>query len=416
MYETISEPKPGSIAFARDAVEALTYRVNGVASAPLSNDAAKLVSMPLPAIAAKCLQNAGHAVDVYGDPRLIAEQAMSMGVPGERRTMFSDSEGRQYIQASSPAARPGDFPNILSGLANKVIDTVELDDQYSYSEVSAVLPGGMKDFKPAPLINKGVVEELDELKDAEQFKELGFAEEVMSYMFLRRFGNKWGWTPVMVANDDMAALAEGMIGLKEAWQVTQNRLILGLITSNPTLQDGTALFANRADIGSAANNNDRTAGLAPSDAEWAAMENLYADISGIGTARRVRGTLNVCLTPTGTVAQAARRTFMPLNAEGLEGKSAATTADVGLYRGTVKVVPESELRDASATVWYGMRSPTRLNTATVLRGYFRGYGAEGRRESWWDYERKVTWVSLEGRIAAAIKNWRYIVRNNGTGG
>jgi hypothetical protein len=39
----------------------------------------------------------------------------------------------------------------------------------------------------------------------------------------------------MVANDDMAALSEGMIGMMEAWQVTQNRLLVGLITSNPTL-------------------------------------------------------------------------------------------------------------------------------------------------------------------------------------
>lgn len=85
-----------------------------------------------------------------------------------------------------------------------------------------------------------MVEELDELKDAEQFKELGFAEGVLSYMFLRRFGNKWGWTPVMFANNDMAALSEGMIGLKEAWQVTQNRLLVGLLTSNPTLLDGNA--------------------------------------------------------------------------------------------------------------------------------------------------------------------------------
>lgn len=58
---------------------------------------------------------------------------------------------------------------------------------------------------------------------------------MLSYTFLRRFGNKWGWTPVMVANDDMAALSEGMIGMMEAWQVTQNRLLVGLITSNPTL-------------------------------------------------------------------------------------------------------------------------------------------------------------------------------------
>ena len=36
-----------------------------------------------------------------------------------------------------------------------MIDTVELDDDYSNAEISAVLPGGMADFKPASQINRG---------------------------------------------------------------------------------------------------------------------------------------------------------------------------------------------------------------------------------------------------------------------
>ena len=54
-----------------------------------------------------------------------------------------------------------------------------------------------------------------------------------------------------------------------------------------------------------------------------------------------------------------------------------------------------------------------LNTATVVRAYFNGYGTEGRRERWYDPETKTTYVSLEGRIAVATKNWRYAVKNAG---
>ncbi len=39
----------------------------------------------------------------------------------------------------------------------------------------------------------------------------------------------------MVANDDLGAFAEGMIGLKEAWKVTQNRLVIDRLTSSETL-------------------------------------------------------------------------------------------------------------------------------------------------------------------------------------
>lgn len=395
-----------------DVVDAMAYRAG--AKVELSAGAEAHVSKPLWAVAVECLNRMGHNVDMYGDREGVAHLAMSSGAPGVRHSFYSTRENRRYVQASAiPASRPGDFPGILSALANKYLDLLELDTDFSYPLISAMLPGGLNDFKPGLMVNKGIVEELDEVQDAEAFKELGLSEEVLSYIFMRRFGNKFGWTPVMIANDDLNAFAEGMIGLEEAWQVTQNRLCVDLIMSNPTLLDGSALFANRADVGTAANNNDRTAGAAPSDSEWAAMETLYADIGGVGTQRRVRGTLNTIFVPTGTQHQEAVRTFAPLNIVG-EDKAAATTANLGLYRSKVAIVPESELRGATvATRYYGFRSPTMLNTATIVRAYFNGFGEQGRRERWYDPENKTTWVSLEGRIATAVKNWRYAIRNKG---
>ncbi|PHQ34316.1 phage major capsid protein [Rhodopirellula bahusiensis] len=397
--------------FAIDAINALAYRSTDRPTFELSKGAEAMANKPLWAIAAECLQHAGHQVDIYGNPELIAERAMQLGGL-DRVTSFAANEDRRYIGASgSPNATPGDFPNILSGLANKFLDTVELDDDYSFDQVSALMPNALNDFKPMPLINRGTVDELDELQDAEQFKEIGLEEEVLSYVFVRRFGNKFGWTPKMIADDDMNAFSEGMLGLQEAWQTTQNRLVLDRFTSNENLLDGFPLFADRPNVGTATNNNIRSGGAVPSDSEWGEMETLYSDIGGIGTQQRVRGSLNTILTPTGAPAQAARRTFFPLNRDGLENKVATTTENVGLYRGEVAVVPESELRSVSASTWYGMRSPTRLRTATVVRGYFKGYGTQGRRERWYDPGNKTIYVSIEGRIAAAVKNWRYAVKN-----
>ena len=407
----------GSDSFAKDAIDAMAAKAG--AKVELSANARQLVRMPLWAIAHQSLALAGSKVDMYGDRELLAEQAMQMGDSTRRFQFFSESEDPKYIQASAgPYSRPGDFPNILSGLANKYLDMIELDDDYSYGEISAVLPGGLNDFKPAMMVNRGILEELDELSDGEKIKSLGMAEEVLSYIFLRRFGNKFGWTPVMIANDDLGAFAEGMIGLQEAWQVTQNRMVLDRITSSETLLDGNALFANRADTGTgtipAANNNlISSGGAAPSDTTWGAMATLYAGIGGIGTGRRVRGTLNTILVPTNAVHQAAVRTFETYPVIG-ESKVAATTDNVGIYRNKVKVVPESELNSINATAFYGLRNPTRLNNATVVRGYFNGYGEAGRRERWYDPETKCTYVSLEGRIAVATKNWRFAVKNPGT--
>jgi len=404
--------------FAADAVNAMAHRA-GAEGITLSQSAAQLANRPLWAIAHQALEMSGQRHDMYGDRESMVQAAMEQGDATRRVQFFSGKEDARYIGASSsPVARPGDFPNILSGLANKFLDTIELDDEFSFTEVSAVLPGGLNDFKPAMMINRSAVDELDELSDGEKIKSLGMAEEVLSYIFLRRFGNKFGWTPVMIANDELGALAEGMIGLQEAWQVTQNRMVLDRITSSETLLDGNALFANRADTGTgtipAANNNlISSGGAAPSDTTWGAMATLYAGIGGIGTGRRVRGTLNTILVPTNAVHQAAVRTFETYPVIG-ESKVAATTDNVGIYRNKVKVVPESELNSINATAYYGLRNPTRLNNATVVRGYFNGYGEAGRRERWYDPETKCTYVSLEGRIAVATKNWRFAVKNPGT--
>lgn len=394
--------------YVTDVIQSLSCKAGFVEANKLTPDATKLLAKPLFAIAADILRLNGHAADEYGDRELLAEQAMAMGSIGKRTVSFSENEHPVFATATGgPATRPADFPTILSGLANKIIDTIELDEDYSYSEISALHQTGLRDFKPSLMANRSVVEEMDELSDGEQFKELGLSEEMLSYLFLRRFGNKFGWTPAMIANDDMDSFSEGMIGLRQAWEVTQNRLVLEPLVGNATLLDGSELFSNRPNIGTALNNNARTGGGAPSDSEWGAMQNLFADISGINTAKRVRGELNVCLVPTGAYYQEARRTFDTL----VESKSASTTAELGLYRGRVKIVPESELREASGTTWYGFRNPTNKQNATLIRAYFSGYGTKGRRESWYDSETKCLYVSLEGRIAVAIKNWRYVVRN-----
>ncbi len=405
----------GADRFANDAIDAMVVRATGTGMDKISADAQKMVGRPLWSIAHEALSLAGEKFDMYGDKEQIADAAMQMGNATRRQTFFSSKEDARYVSASSPFSRPGDFPNILSGLANKYLDMIELDDDYSYEKISAVLPGGLTDFKPAMMINRGVVEEMDELSDAEKLKDLGLNEEVLSYIFLRRFGNRFGWTPVMVANDDMGAFAEGMLGLNEAWKVTQNRLVLDRYTSSETLLDGSALFADRANTGTGAipasnNNLISSGGAAPSDTTWGAMCTLYAGIGGINTGRRVRGVLNKILVPTNGVYQEALRTFATLT----ESKVANTTANIGLYRNQVEIIPESELNSINATAYYGLRNPTRLNTATVVRAYFNGYGTGGRRERWYDPENKTTYVSLEGRIAVATKNWRYAVKNPGT--
>lgn len=405
----------GEDRFAADATDALLYRLADRAAKPqISADAHRLARAPLVELARTSLEMCGQRVDRYASAEDIAEQAMSMA-GGAKHRFYSDTDA--FIargEASGPYNRPGMFPYLLANLANKYMDqAIELAEA-TYRDWTAVSATGLKDFKPVPIVNKGQVDGMDEVLDAEAFREMSVSEEMLSYLFLRRFGNKWGWTPVMVANDDLGAFQEGMLGLQQGWEFTVNDLCLGLLTANAALLDGNALFvASTARGGSGG--NYIASGTAPSDAAWAACEALYADFTGIGTTRRVRGTLNTILTPSGAAAQGARRTFETYPVLG-ETKDAATTANIGLYRGKVRIVVEPELRATSTTAWYALRNPTQPASATVIRAYQPGWGESGRREQWYDSDTKCTYVSIEGRVGAAVKGWRNAVLDSGTGG
>ena len=142
------------------------------------------------------------------------------------------------------------------------------------------------------------------------------------------------------------------------------------------------------------------------------MEVLLAAQTGIGTNRRLRAQLNTILVPTGLCAQNAKRTFAAWN-QLAEIKNPITDATINPYRGTVNVVAEPDLNASSILFWYAFADPTAFRRATIVRAYFRGWGERGRRESWYDFDNKTTWVSLEGRVGAAVKNFRYAYRNEG---
>lgn len=410
--DKITETGSGEERWASDAVDALAYRVqraNNRHDKDAPEAIRRMAGAPLVSFAEQSLIYAGEKVDRMETPEDIAERAMGIAGAERKAKFFSPSDEGPVTPVSAsggPYDRPGAFPNLLSNLANKILDDAIVLAGKKYPDWTATYPGGLPNFKPAPIVNKGQSEELAEVMDAEEFKQLTIAEECLSWLFLRRYGNKIGFTPVMVANDDMNALTEDAYALGEAWETTINRLCLGILTGNGALLDTYSLFDNT----NHANHID--SGAVISDTQIAAHETKYAAQTGIGTTQTIEATLNTVLVPVGAVHQAARRTLLTYE-ELRESKQAATTANVGLYRGQVAVVPEPALNGTSAAAWYSFCDPTTFRRATVIRAYFRGYGQRGRRERWFDPETKTTWVSLEGRIGAAAKSYRYAIKDDG---
>lgn len=385
----------GSQRFVTDAVAGLQLRMGReVAPAQLNDGSRRCSRMPLHAMALQCLKMAGQRVEDEYNLEAMSEQALSM-----------DGAARFNITADGGVFnRPGSFPNLLSALANKLLDDGILLSEPSYPEWAGRWAGDLPDFKPAPIINKSQHDEMDEVLDAQAFKEFGLSEEMLSYLQLARFGNKFGWTPVMMANDDLNAFNEGALGLSGAHENTLNRLCLRLLTGNVTLLDTYALFDDTNH-----GNDVATGGAAPSSTQWKAMLNKYYAQRGVGNKGRVRGRLNLVLAPP-QLELDLDQTFVTST---VEIKSPVTDATINPYRGKVKVVLEADLQDSSTLKWYGMVKPNGTLNATVVYCYFRGWGKNGRRERWYDPNTKTWYVSLEGRFGAAAKQFRTAVRNKG---
>ena len=389
----ITVAETGASAFAKDALDALTMRL-GIRTENPSDQAKRWGrgGVEMAYLARQSLIAQGQRVDDMADKEQIASAALLLG-GARQETLIDDSAYN----------RPASFPNLLSALSNKVFDEGVARANATYQEWTGVIAGGLPDLKPAPVVARSTVYALDEIVDDEELQELAIAEQLMSSIQVRRFANKFGWTPVMVANDDLNAFAEGLLGFGQAAETTVNLLCLNLLAGNPTMLDGYSLFDDTN------HGNDVSSGAAPSDTQWSAMELKLSAQRPVGNQGYIREQLGVVLAPPKWRPD-AMRTFSTFQLVG-ETKQAATTDNLAIYRGKVKVVIEPELAGYHATRYYGLCDPMRL--PTVVRGYQRGWGEGPRRTTWTDSETGTAWTKYELRVGAAIRDYRVAVRNNG---
>jgi hypothetical protein len=248
----------GADRFAADAVLALQCRMDRVSKADqpkVTDHVRHLSNAPLSYFARQSLAAANVKVPEFLSNEELME--IAFGMDGMQRVTV----GANY----SAYNRPGSFPNLLSNLANKILDVALELNEPTYAEWTGAWANDLPDFKPAAVVAKSQHDELDEILDAEASKEFGLAEEMIGMMVLRRFSNKFVLTPVMAANDDLNAFDEGLLGLEMAWQNTINRACLRILTGNVALLDGNALYDNTN------HGNDIAGGAGggvPSDAQW----------------------------------------------------------------------------------------------------------------------------------------------------
>lgn len=153
-----------------------------------------------------------------------------------------------------------DFPLLLSNTAGKVLRTAY--ENYPNTFIQWCDIGSVSDFKAHPRIQLGSFNSLETIPEGAEYK-YGTIGEESETMTAATKGKALKLTRQMVVNDDLGVFARQAQMLGRAAARTVNADAYGVLTSNPTMSDGTVLFHSD-------HNNVSASGAAPSVATIAA--------------------------------------------------------------------------------------------------------------------------------------------------
>jgi hypothetical protein len=296
-----------------------------------------------------------------------------------------------------PYNTPGDFPNILSATGRRILETAPQYVGTTFQDW-AYRRQSLPDFKPATLVRTGEFGEFPLHPDGHDFEQSTFAEGT-AWIAVDEYGDEFGLTPRMIVDDDLGAFYDALTDKVAAHDHTLNGLCVNLLTGNPTLSDGYALFGTD-------HANLVSLGAAPNDTELAAMRLLLRRQKGISAKRKLNQTVNMLLIPEDI--ETTTEKFLSPNVRVVP----ITDATADIWRGRVRFLVEPRLADVSTTAFYGFADPRQ--SRSIVYCYQTGFERMNSKNYYNPKNNCRIW-QFSGRFAAAVSNYRGVVKNNGTG-
>jgi hypothetical protein len=302
---------------------------------------------------------------------------------GVTTTMFSKHE-----LASRAFHSTSDFPEILAGTVNKSLRRAyEAAPQTFGPLVRTVENPDLKEITRAQL---GDAPDLLPVKEGEEYKRGTMSEAAERYR-IEKFGRVIALTEETIINDDLDAFTRlpAMIGRAAADK--ESDLIWAIITSNPVMGDGDALFhANHGNTDSAGVISDTTLTTARK------LMRLQAGLDG----RKLN------LFPAFLMVPAAlETTALKFLATEIRPTKAG---DVNTFKGQLTPIVEPRLDDDSASKWYVAASVNQVDI--IERAYL-----QGRRGVFTEVRNgfDVDGMEIKAKLFVGAKaiDWRGLFRN-----
>ncbi len=309
----------------------------------------------------------------------------------ERAGRRMDGVGKMELVAAAFTHTSSDFPLLLANVAQKAMMRGYEEAAETFQAWTSV--GSLPDFKAAKRVDLGTFPALDKVLDGAEYKSATIGERGETIQ-LATYGKLFSITRQAIINDDVDAFSKIPMRMGRAAIRTVGNLVYAVLTGNPTMADGVALFhATHKNLLTGADIS--TAGV---DAMRVAMA---TQTDGTASALNVR--LATLLVPV--ALEGLAKTVRESEFEVSGSKNLTVPNSV---RGTFDVISDARLDAASATNWYGAANPAVHDTVEVA--YLDGRQApELEQQSGWT----VDGVEFKVRIDAGVKalDFRGLAKN-----
>lgn len=276
-----------------------------------------------------------------------------------------------------------DFVEVLANVANKSMLKGYEDAEETFERWTA--RGTLTDFKIHKRVDLGLFPSLSEVPEGAEYHYATMSDRAATIQ-LATYGRMFSITRQAIINDDLSVFTRIPNRMGRAARRTIGNLVYALLTANPTMTDGVALFH-------ASHSNLAGSGGAPTvatlDTARAAMA-LQQDPDG-----HADGGLNIrprfFLVPV--ELEGSARTLMAS-----EFDPSKTQRTPNHVRGLAEVISEARLSANSTTAWYLAADPSAVDTIEVA--YLNGVNTPllEQRDGW-----NVDGVEFKVRLDAGVQ-------------
>jgi hypothetical protein len=297
----------------------------------------------------------------------------------------------------------GSFPNLLLDAANKTLLAGYEEAPYTWNMWARQGPS-VSDFKNINRMRFSEAPDPEMVPEAAPYKEKAMSDSKESYK-VEKYGALFTISWETIVNDDLDAISRTPAMHGNACRRKVNKVVYSVLTDNPTMGDGVALFGAHT-----SGTNNSGASAAPSVTTLNAAFLAMATQKGLSSDAIIGVTPRFLIVPWALSATADQ--LVSSMADPLVGGSAAGNSNTHNIYGPngkrkLTVIEEPNLDLSSASVWYASADPSQIDTVEV--SFLQGEESPVL-ENDWDMKTDTYIYKVRQTFGVKAIDWRGLYR------